>query len=420
MPARHPDEDGDVDATPNARVRQIGREGSSMPTHDVIVVGVRAAGAATALLLARLGHDVLVVDRAELPSDTISTHQLARTALVALQRWGLLDDVIGSGAPVIRQVVFHSGEQTVSHDIRHKSGVDCLIAPRRSVLDTLLANAARRAGATIQYGVTVAGVLRDRDGRVVGVHGHDRGNQPVELRARFVVGADGLGSRVARAVNAPRIADRGAPGATLYAYYTGLPWPAIEFVTRTGSFSGIFPTHNGEAAIWICLPTATARHALRDRAADAAFEHLLGAAAPDLAERLRAATRTSPVRGMLRAPNQIRRGVGLGWALVGDAAYHRDPLTGHGLSDAYRDAELLAVALDQLLTGMADEPDALAGYEEARLREIGEIFDLTCALAEYPPVPTFVDLNKRLGAAIDAEAAALAARPVPGATLAQS
>lgn len=391
-----------------------------MSTRDVIVVGTRAAGAATALLLARLGHDVLVVDRTELPSDTISTHQLARTAVVALHRWGLLDDVIASGAPAIRQVVFHSGEQSVSRDIKRKSGVDCLVAPRRWALDTLLADAAGRAGATVRYGVTVTGVLRDGDGRVVGVHGHDRANEPVELHARFVVGADGLGSRVARSVNAPRIADRGAPGAALYAYYSGLPWPAIEFVTLTGSFSGVFPTNDGEAAIWICLPTTTALHARRRRTAEAAFDDLLEMTAPALAERLRAATRTSRVRGMLRAPNQIRRGVGPGWALVGDAAYHRDPLTGHGLSDAYRDAELLAVALHQLLTGAAEEPDALASYEDTRLREVSEIFDLTCAMAQYPPRPAFVELNKRLGAAIDAEAAALAARPIPGGALART
>ena len=135
--------------------------------------------------------------------------------------------------------------------------------------------------------------------------------------------------------------------------------------------------------------------------------------------RLRDAARTSPVRGMLRAPNQIRRGFGPGWALVGDAAYHRDPVTGHGLSDAYRDAELLAVALDAALTGAAEEREALDGYEQARLRESAEIFDLTCALAKYPPVATFIELNRRLGAAIDAEAAALAARPVPGAVLAR-
>ena len=397
------------------------------PGHDVVVVGARAAGAATALLLARLGHDVVVVDRTELPSDTISTHQLARTGMVALQRWGLLDEVIASGAPAIRQVTFHTigdpgqpPKPPVTRAIKDKSGVDCLAAPRRWVLDTLVARAAQHAGATIRYGVTVNGVLRDRSGRVVGVRGYDERDQPVELRARFVVGADGLGSRVARSVGAERIADRGAPGAVLYAYYAGLPWPGIEFVTRTGSFAGVFPTHHGEAAIWVCLPSATALAARKGRSADAAFAALLERAAPELADRLRDAARTSPVRGMLRAPNQIRRGIGPGWALVGDAAYHRDPVSGHGLSDAYRDAELLAVALDAALTGAVEEREALAGYEQARLRESAEIFDLTCALAQYPPVSTFIELNKRLGSAIDAEAAALAARPVPGAAVAKA
>jgi len=365
------------------------------------------------------------VDRTELPSDTISTHQLARTGMVALQRWGLLDEVIASGAPVIRQVTFHTigdpgqpPRPPLTRVIKEKSGVDFLAAPRRWVLDTLVARAAQRAGATIRYGVTINGVLRDNTGRVVGVRGYDERDQRVELRARFVVGADGLGSRVARSVGAERIVDRGAPGATLYTYYAGLPWPGIEFVTRTGSLAGVFPTHHGEAAIWVCLPTATLLAARRSRPLQAAFTTLLEQAAPQLAERLRDAARTSPVRGMLRAPNQIRRGVGPGWALVGDAACHGDPVTGHGLSDAYRDAELLAVALDAALTGAAEEREALDGYEQARLRESAEIFDLTCALAQYPPVSTFIELNERLGSAIDAEAAALAARPVPGAAVA--
>jgi len=395
-----------------------------MRTHDVVVVGARAAGAATALMLARLGHDVLVLDRSDLPSDTISTHQLSRTGVVALHRWGLLDEVVASGAPAIRQVSFQNIDNAhqrapVTRDIKESSGVDFLVAPRRWVLDTLLADAARRAGATIHYGVTVTGVCHDDDGRVVGVRGNDRRGEPIEIRARFVVGADGLGSRIARSVNAPRIVDRGARGAALYAYYSGLPWPGIEFISRTGSFAGVFPTHHDEAAIWICLPTGTASAARKGRSAEAAFTALLEAAAPELADRLRAATRTSPVRGMLRAPNRIRRGVGPGWTLVGDSAYHRDPISGHGLSDAYRDAELLAVALDAVLRDHADESAALATYEQARLGEIAEIFDLTCALVHYPPLPTFVELNKRLGAAIDAEAAALAARPIPGAALAR-
>lgn len=392
-----------------------------MPTiasHDVVVVGARAAGSATALLLARLGHDVVVVDRTELPSDTVSTHQLARPGVLALHRWGLLETILASGAPAIRQVTFHNDEGSATYPITSKSGVDCLMAPRRYVLDTLLCNAARNAGATVHMGVLVHEVIRGPGGRAAGVRGRTEQGAPVELRARIVVGADGLGSTVARSVGAPIVVDRGAGGATQYAYYTGLPWPGLEFVTRTGSYAGVFPTHHGEAAIWLCTPTTVARAARRRTTAESAFARLLAQAAPALAAQLTDAERTSPVRGMLSAPNQIRKAAGPGWALVGDAATHRDPVTGHGISEAYRDAELLAVALDAVLRGQLDEAAALDAYERTRRREGADVFDLTCLMAAYPPVPEFTDLARRLGAASDAAAAALAARPAPGALLA--
>jgi len=383
--------------------------------HDVVVVGARAAGAATARLLARLGHDVVVVDRADLPSDTISTHQLARTGVVALNRWGLLDPVLASGAPAIRQVAFTTDAETITRIVKVKSGVDCLVAPRRYVLDTLLAEAAARAGADVRTGFTVAGVRLDDTGRATGVAGHDRDGNRVDLCARFVVGADGLGSRVARSVGAGLVEDRGASGATQYAYFAGLDWPAIEFISRPGSFAGVFPTHGGEACVWVCVPSSAAID-VRRRVGDAeqAYASLLEQAAPELFHRLRGARRTSPVRGMLRAPNHIRQAYGPGWALVGDAGYHRDPVTGHGLSDAFRDAELLATALDTALRGDADDTVALAAYQRHRDEALREVFDLTCDLVSYPSVPEFVELTKRLGTAIDTEAAALAALPVPG------
>ncbi len=388
------------------------------PYHDVVVVGARAAGAATALHLARLGHDVVVVDRADLPSDTISTHQLARTAVVALHRWGLLHTVVASGAPAITQVRFDTNDEVITRTIKRKFGVDCLLAPRRYVLDTLLAEAAQTAGAYVHSGVSIAGLLKDDDGRVTGVHGLDRHGEAVQIRARFVVGADGLGSRIARAVDSPKVVDRGAPGASHYAYFAGIDWPAVEYITREGSFAGVFPTHHDEAAIWVCTPAVTAVAARRTGSPVAAFWSLLRRAAPELATRLSGARRTSPVRGMLRAPNHIRLAHGNGWALVGDAGAHRDPVTGHGISDAFRDAEALAAMLDLALTDQAPESVALANYERTRRREMAEIFDLTCALVGYPPVPEFVDLNRQFGAAVDAEAAALAARPLPTTALA--
>jgi 2-polyprenyl-6-methoxyphenol hydroxylase-like FAD-dependent oxidoreductase len=381
----------------------------------VVVVGARAAGSATALLLARLGHDVCVVDRTELPSDTTSTHELARTGVVSLHRWGLLDAVVASGVPEIRAVTFHTDKDCTTYRIKARSGVDCLIAPRRYILDTLLADAARRASATLYMGVSIHEVILGPGGRAVGVRGRSLGGAPVEIRARFVVGADGLGSTVARSVGAPIVVNRGATGATQYAYFAGLPWPEIEFFTRPGSYAGVFPTHHGEAAIWVCTPTGVARAARRETTADSAFDALLHQAAPVLAAQLSKAQRTSKVRGMLSAPNQIRRSTGPGWALVGDAACHRDPISGHGISDAYRDAELLAVALDSALRGEVEERAALDAYTQSQRRELTAIFELTCRMAAYPPVPEFTELTRRLGAAIDAQAAAIAARPVPGA-----
>jgi flavin-dependent dehydrogenase len=176
----------------------------------------------------------------------------------------------------------------------------------------------------------------------------------------------------------------------------------------------VFPTHDGQACIWVCNPAAHAR-AVRRRTGsrEEAFGELLARSAPPLAERLRHARRTSPVQGMLRQPNQLRQAFGPGWALVGDAGYHRDAVTAYGISDAFHHAELLAVALDQALRGDTEETTALACYQQQRDQALREIFEITCALAAYPAVPAFVDLQKQLGAAIDTQAAALAARPIP-------
>ncbi len=181
------------------------------------------------------------------------------------------------------------------------------------------------------------------------------------------------------------------------------------------ALAGVFPTHGGQACIWVGTPSADARAARRKAASRTeAFTAQLELAAPDLAARLRAGRRASPVTGMLRSPNLLRQAHGPGWALVGDAGYHRDPVTGHGLSDAYRDAELLALALHRALRGDTDDGTALAGYQCRRDRALREVFELTCALAEYPPVPEFVELQRRLSHALDAESAELAARPSPG------
>jgi 2-polyprenyl-6-methoxyphenol hydroxylase-like FAD-dependent oxidoreductase len=382
--------------------------------HDVVVVGARAAGAATALLLARAGHDVVVLDRAPFPSDTLSTHMIVRSGVVQLHRWGLLDAVRDSGAPAIRSVTFNAPDGSLTRMVKDRAGVDHLVAPRRHILDPLVADAAAAAGATVAFGVSVTGVRFGDDGRAVGVTGQDGDGRPVEVDARVVVGADGLRSRVARAVGAPVVESRGLSGATHYAYVAGLPWDGIEFFVSDGALTGVFPTHGGEACIWVCTSADTAR-AVRRAAGSLGdtFDALVGRTAPALAARLRDGHRTSPVRSAFGLPNQARAATGPGWALVGDSGYHRDPISGHGISDAFRDADLLATALDAGLRGGAPMADALAGFGAERDAARREIFELTCALSTFPPLPEFQDHWRSLSAAIEVEALALAARPLP-------
>lgn len=376
---------------------------------DVVVVGARCAGSATAMLLADAGHDVLVLDRDTFPSDTVSTHVIPRTGMVQLTRWGLVEALHESGAPRITTVEIDTGTEVVARTVKDRHGVDHLLAPRRTVLDALLQDAARRAGARVETGVAVDGVLRHPSGRVVGVQAHDaRGG--IRVLARHVVGADGLRSRVAREVNAPLTLERPTSGAALYAYFAG-DWPSIEYHVAPGALAGIFPTHGGEACIWVCTSEAVARRHQRHDARDEVVTGLLAELAPRLRERVAGARQTSPVRGMLRMPNHFRRAAGAGWALVGDAGYHRDAVTGHGISDAFRDAGLLATALDWALCEPGSERDALEAYGLARDRMARPIFDLTCELATFPAPDRFVELQRELAVAIDTQAGELAALP---------
>ena len=134
-------------------------------------------------MLLRPGHDVTVVDQATFPSDAISTHSIARSGVVQLQRWGLLDAVLDSGAPAIRQVTLHGGGESITRTIKPKAGVNLVVAPRRYALDAILAQAAQHAGADLSLGVTVTGVQRDEDGRVTGVCGQDRAGGASPLAA---------------------------------------------------------------------------------------------------------------------------------------------------------------------------------------------------------------------------------------------
>jgi flavin-dependent dehydrogenase len=384
--------------------------------HDVVVVGSRAAGAATALLLARAGHDVVAVDRAQLPSDTTSTHSLVRGGVVQLSRWGLLEDVLDSGAPAVRSVLFQQYGDGATAPLRlpvkNKAGVDMTLAPRRYVLDAILADAAVRAGATLLTGTTVSDVVRSTDGRVTGVLAYAADGSFRQLNARLVVGADGVRSRMAELLGARVRASYEPSGTCLYTYVGGVDWDGFEFHLGDQAFAGVFPTHHGEAAVWLIRPGAQLASVLTAGAGrPEAWLQALRTCAPELAQRVRKGTVSARVRGSVGLPNHVRRAAGPGWALVGDAGYHRDPITGHGLTDAFRDAELLAEAADAVLRAGADERTAMTEYERQRDDALRDTFRITRAMAAFPPLPRFAELQRELSQAIDVEARQLAARP---------
>ena len=214
--------------------------------YDVVVVGARAAGAATAMLLARAGCRVLVVDRSSYGADTISTHGLMRAGVLQLQRWGLLDHVVFAGTPPIRRTTFSYGSDgDVVITIKPTFGVDALYAPRRTVLDPILVDAAVAAGAEIRYGISVTDLSRDGDGRATGIVGHDVDGGAVAFAADIVVGADGVRSTVARRADAPII--RSGTGATgvVYGYWSGLETDGYEWIYTPGAVAGVIPTNDG-------------------------------------------------------------------------------------------------------------------------------------------------------------------------------
>ena len=349
-----------------------------MATYDIIVVGSRCAGASLAMLLARKGYRVLGVDRASFPSDTLSTHFLPPRATARLASWGLLDRLARTGCPLIESITLDFGPVSIRGRPDPVDGTVAMFCPRRSVLDHMLVTAAREAGAELRERTTVRHLLRHGE-RVCGIRAFDADGHEIEAYASIVVGADGLWSRVAREVDAPTDTEQPSLSCGYYAYWSNVPTAGVEFYRRAGKVILVFPTHGDLTCIYVGLPcseTATYR-------ADVRATYMAGLeVAPQLADRVRAGSQAEAFRGTNKLPNFYRRASGDGWALVGDAAYHRDPITGMGIGDAFLGAQLLADALALGFEGKTPLAESLAQYRRELRRQTQDVYDYTLKSAE--------------------------------------
>jgi len=351
-------------------------------SYDAVVVGARCAGSATSMLLARSGLRVLAVERSQYASDTLSTHALMRAGVFQLHRWGVLPEIAAAGTPAIRRTSFHYADEIIDVAIKPRDGYDALYAPRRTVLDAALADAASAAGAEVLHGARVTELLRSPGGRVSGVVLDQAGAPSRRIEAGIVIGADGVKSTVARAVDAHTLHEAKHSTGVVYGYFADLDprYPdettGYDFYYRPGTSAGVIPTNDGLTLVFASAPAERFASEMR-RDIGAGFHQVLHECAPELAERLSRANQAGRFWGFPGVPGHLRQCWGPGWALVGDAAYFKDPITAHGISDALRDAELLSRAV-------AAGTDAdLFAYQEQRDELSLRFFEVTDRVASF-------------------------------------
>lgn len=373
--------------------------------YDAIIVGARCAGASTALLLARAGLKVLAIDRRPYGSDTLSTHALMRPAVLQLARWGLLEALLKAGTPLIEATTFHYGDEEIVIPLNGGPDLPGLIAPRRTVLDRTLVDAARKAGAEFLHDMAVADLFANAQGRVRGVEIRGATSMPLRVSADIVIGADGVGSRVAKCCNAEVIRQGTVSAAVVYGYAPVEPGAGYHWHFRDGIAGFLIPTNDGLACIVASVPTTLFDQRFRLGHRRARME-VLEALSPVLAAQAGRAAPEARLQAFRGTPGYIRRAYGQGWALVGDAGFFRDPITSHGISDALRDAEGLARAI------LDGSEAALAAWQQERDHFAQQILDTTDAVASFDwTLADIRERHRRFSAVLKAEIQALAERP---------
>lgn len=333
---------------------------------------------------------MLLLDRATFPSDTLSGLYIHQPGVERLARWGLLDQVRGSGCPPLQTVTYSVGDVCLSGRAPTLPGVAGAYAPRRYVLDAILAEAAAAAGADVRDHTTVTGLTTDDDGRVTGVRWRTADGTEMTERTGLVVGADGMRSTVAKLVEAPLYAQHPNLTCVYYTFWAGVTGADFQIYERPGGWVAALRTHDDLMLIAAYLPQAQFDRVRRD--AMAAYRATIEATAPDLWQRLADASITDRLHGTGDQRNFFRRAYGPGWVLVGDAGHHKDSINAHGITDTFLQSELLAGELggDDPAASIGDPvrlDAALARFAAARDEHMAPNYQTNLVTARLNPTP---------------------------------
>lgn len=351
--------------------------------YDAIVIGARCAGSPTAMLLARKGYRVLLLEKATLPSDVPRGHVIMSPGSALLKRWGLLDRVIASNCPPLHKLTMDLGPFALSATPSLAEEDAFLYGPRHGILDRILADAAVEAGVELREKFLVQEILMEGD-HVTGIRGSGPDGTSVTEQSNIVIGADGLYSLVAQTVKAPQYNVVPALTCAYLTYFSGIPVEGATGYMRGNRFIVTFPTNDDITCIGMQLP----REELHTFRTDVAGNFMKTVdLVPELAAQVRNGKREGRILGAGDIPNFFRKPYGPGWALVGDAGYHKDPFTAQGISDAFFGAEWLSEAIDAGFSGRQPLEEALADYERQRNEDALPKYELNCQMASFEPPP---------------------------------
>lgn len=327
--------------------------------YDVVVIGARCAGSPAAMLFAQQGYHVLLLEKVRFPQDTLSSHYIHQPGVALLDRWGLLDELRDAGC----QPINHQSYQALGIRLDGFSlpvdGHRTTYAPRRFVLDPILARGAVAAGVEFRESCAVSDLVFEDD-RVVGVRYTTPGGAEATERARLVVGADGMRSLVARKVGAPKVIEHPRMTCVYYSYWAGVP-AHFELYERPGRWIGVVPTNDDLSLIMAYFPQSEFSDVRT--AVEHALLEAVRTTAPALYQRMSAGRRVEQLYGTGHQENYFRKASGPGWVLLGDAAHHKDSITARGITDAFIQAQSLTERIGERLHDDDAFKAALRRYE---------------------------------------------------------